>query len=221
MDLLPESSEIANFSENRIYISATKNTNVSLLREMIKLKANKLLNKSPFRFIHSYNEHTKRLSWLFEHANFEDDSGVQFEDNRPGLFGNGYVFFDGYLNEQMLNAYKREFGNGGDDVFGFWLNWGENFESVFGQSESSEIVLQESLNEMKQFLDKCENDKQTQIPGNDQNRAENLKTKLKSKFIKDRQSFSKIEKIKNLKQEEKNYQSSIRNELNIPKRWNK
>lgn len=223
MDLLPESHEVPEISYNRIYISATKNTNVGLLREMIKLKANKLLNKFPFRFIHSPNEHTSRLSWLFDNANFEDDSGVEFADDRPLLFSNGYMYFDGYLNEPVLNAYKREFGGGSEagNVFGFRMNWSENFESFFEQSESNELVSNESLKEMQEYLDKCEKASRHKVSDNGQNRTDHFKKIMRTKLTKNNRSNANLERMKTQRKEEKNYQSSLKSELNIPSSWNK
>ena len=122
---------------------------------MIKWKANKILDKFPFRFVHSQKEHSSRISWLFENANFEDASGTQFFFDRPNIFPEGYAVVDGYLNDQMLKAFQRHFEKeyGSSKIFGFKLSWGENFESIFSQKDEEDLLEKESLKEMIQVLD--------------------------------------------------------------------
>jgi hypothetical protein len=220
MDLLEDTGEPVPFSENQIYISATKNTNMSILREMIKWKANRIMGNFPFRFVHHQREHQQRLTWLFENANFEDDSGTEFSFDRPLVFDDGFAFFDGYINSNLLREYQKHFGGGRpNDFHGFRMNWGEDFEDYFDMVDSGDRVYEETTNQMNHILDSLE----AQIEKkNRQVRRGQLMHIRKKLGTESKKSWTqiKIEAKRSQERKRKDYERDLRNTFHIPKSWN-
>lgn len=217
MDLLPLKSEVPRVSENKIYISATKKTNMNILREMIKWKANRIMNNFPYRFIHHQSEHQKRLSWLFEHGNFEDASESVFSFDRPDLFKNGYAFVDGYINDHILREYKKHFKND-SRFFGFQMQWATSFEEHFSHEDSGNLIEEANQRQMDDFLDLLEFQLKKEKRRFLSRKISIIKEK-QNRFFQENQSGKLLRKLKIKRKEDLLYESSIRDKFNIPKSW--